>query len=215
MDEESILVTRRGKTYRKRYVVPRNADSKGQREVRRLFSKAMKLWESELTAEEREAWAGFAKRMRHKDRLTGDWVWPDAHVAFQTFARRALRAGLVVPRLPPSNKPPYSPLLYLEKKGKDILVGWRREEDLLPGSKHGPKPALLELRVAVSRVTVKPPARDHRLLDFFPAEDGECLYRPDPDLLKGEGKKKFSFLALFLTPDAQESFPSTADIAIP
>lgn len=215
MDEGTILVTRRGKTYRKRYVVPRNADTKGQREVRRLFSKAMKLWESELTAEEREAWAGYAKRMRHKDRLTGDWVWPDAHVAFQTFARRALRAGLEVPRLPPSNKPPFSPVLILEKKGKDILVSWRREEDLLPGSRRGPKPALLDLRVAVSKVTVKPPARDHRLVGFFPAEEGEYLYHPDPDLLKGEGKKKASFLALFLTPDAQESLASFADITIP
>ncbi len=215
MDEETILVTRRGKTYRKRYVVPRNADSKGQREVRRLFSKAMKLWESELVAEEREAWAGYAKRMRHRDRLTGDWVWPDAHVAFQTFARRALRAGLVVPRLPPSEKPPYPPLFFLEKKGKGILVGWRREEDLLPGSRRGPKPALLELRVAVSKVTVKPPSRDHRLVGFFPADKGEHLYHPDPEVLEGSGKKKLSFVALFLTPDAQESLPSTADITIP
>jgi len=215
MDEETILVTRRGKTYRKRYVVPRNADTKGQREVRGLFSKAMKLWESDLGAEERGAWAGYAKRMRHKDRLTGDWVWPDAHVAFQTFARRALRAGLEVPRLPPSNKPPYLPLLFLEKKGKDILVSWRREEDLLPGSRRGPKPVLLELRVAVSKVTVKPPSRDHRLVGFFPAEEGEYLYHPDLDLLKGEGRKKLSFLALFLTPDAQESLPSSESIIIP
>jgi hypothetical protein len=215
MDEETILVTRRGKTYRKRYVVPRNADTKGQREVRRLFSKAMKLWESELSSDEREAWAGHAKRMRHKDRLTGDWVWPDAHVAFQTFARRALRAGLEVPRLPPSNKPPFSPVLILEKKGKDILVSWRREEDLMPGARRGPKPALLELRVAVSKVTVKAPARDHRLVGFFPVEKGEFLYLFDPEIQKGEGKKKLGFLALFLTPDAQESLPSSMSIIIP
>ncbi len=215
MDEESILVTRRGKTYRKRYVVPRNADTKGQREVRRLFSKAMKLWESELGDEEREAWAGYAKRMRHKDRLTGDWVWPDAHVAFQTFARRALRAGLEIPRLPPRGKPPFSPILILEKKGKGILVSWRREEELLPRAERGPKPVLLELRVAISKVTVKPQAREHRLVGFFPADKGEYHYHPDPDLLKGERKKKLSFLALFLTPDAQESLPSNADVIIP
>jgi hypothetical protein len=215
MDEETILVTRRGKTYRKRYVVPRNADTKGQREVRGLFSQAMKLWESELGDEERGAWAGYAKRMRHKDRLTGDWVWPDAHVAFQTFARRALRAGLEVPRLPPQGKPPYSPVLFLEKKGKGVLVGWRREEELMPGSRRGPRPTLLELRVAISKVTVKPPARDHRLVGFFPVEMGEFLYHFDTEIQKGEGKKKLSFLALFLTPDAQESLPSSVSIIIP
>jgi hypothetical protein len=105
--------------------------------------------------------------------------------------------------------------LILEKKDKGILVSWRREEELLRGARRGSKPSLLELRVAVSKVTVKPPAREHRLVGFFPVEKREFLFRPDPEVLAGSGRKRLSFLALFLTPDAQESLPSTADITIP
>jgi hypothetical protein len=200
MDEETILVTRRGKTYRKRYAVPRDAKSERQREERRLFVRALKLWE-ELDQEDREAWVRAAVKFKKKDLFSGGWMIPGAHVIFQTFARRALRAGLPIPHLPPSGPSPQSPVLFLEPKGKGILVRWREMAKLVPGKKPGVAPALLELRAVVTRPTVNPPERDHRLVGFFPAGNGEYLFR------KGRPGMKHSFLAFFLNYQAQTSLP--------
>ncbi len=205
LDDQTILVTRRGKTYRKRHAVPKDPKTEKQREERKLFERAMKLW-AELEPEEREAWAKAAPRFKRMDPFSAQWVIPGAHVAFQTLARRALRSGLTVPRLPPTGPSPQSPLLFLEPHGKGILVKWREMGKGVPGKKQGGAPALIELRVAITKPTINPPERDHRLIGFFPAKQGEYHFR------KARPGLKHSFLAFFLNYQSQPSPPFRNEI---
>jgi hypothetical protein len=127
LNEETVLSNYQGRTYAKRHVVPKQPNTKAQKETYARMSWAMKLWQSWLTEEDREAWRGYARRRKRVDRLTGADVRAPGHTVFVGSAIQCKRAGFEAPRKPPSGPEPQPVGLGLAPKGKGVAVPLQRK----------------------------------------------------------------------------------------
>jgi len=206
MDEESVFSTRFGKTYRKRYAVPKQPNTKAQKETQARMAWAMRLWQRWLSEEEREAWRGFAKTQKKLDRFTMSPVRATGHMVFIRSAIQCKRAGFEPPRLPPHSPNPAPVLLHLAPKGKGLWIQWDPEEAGL-GLKapEGGSPVSLpklELCLAVTEAWKRPWASLFTTLAIVPLTKGEHFLTP---VRKG---KRYSFSVRVIGPDGQTSMPS-------
>ncbi len=206
MDEQSIFSTRFGKTYRKRYAVPKQPNSKAQMAMRKTFTGAMRLWQHTLSEEDREAWRAFAQTQRRVDRVSLSLNHPPAHSIFLRFAVNALRAGFDPPKRPPTAPSPQPIAVGIVQKGKGLALNWDpgeyAEAPKKPGAKPSSPPPVLEVCLAVTSAWVRPYPSLFRTLGFIPLARGECTYTP---ALPG---KRYTFDCCVITPDGQQSRPA-------
>jgi len=206
MDENRVFATLRGQTYSKRYVVPKQPNTKAQKETYARMSWAMKLWQRWLTEEDREAWRGYARKRKRVDRLTGADVRAPGHTVFVGSAIQCKRAGFEAPRKPPSGPEPQPVGLGLVAKGKGLLIQWDRDLSAIfgPSYKANPKDPLpkVELRMAVTPAWVRPYESLFRTLAFVPLSIGQYLLSP---VQKG---RRYSFLTRIIAPNGYISRPS-------
>lgn len=205
MDEQTILSTRFGKTYRKRYAKPKEPNTKAQVAMRKAFTGAMRLWQRILSEEDREAWRAFAQKQRRVDRVSLSLNRPPAHSIYLRFAVNALRAGFDPPRMPPTAPSPQPVRVTIERKGKGLSLTWNPQEYAGAPKKPGAKPEshapVLEVRQAVTPAWVRPWQSLFRTLGFIPLSRGECTYSPVMPL------KRYTFDCCVITPDGQQSRP--------
>jgi len=206
MDENRIFATLRGQTYSKRYVVPKQPNTKAQKETYARMSWAMRLWQRWLTEDDREAWRGYARKRKRVDRLTGADVRAPGHTVFVGAAIQCKRAGFEAPRNPPSGPEPQPVGLDLVAKGKGLLIQWDRDLSAIfgPSYKANPKdpPPKVELRMAVTPAWVRPYESLFRTLAFIPLSKGQYLLTPV------ERGKRYSFLSRVIAPSGHISRPS-------
>ena len=211
MDENRIFATLRGQTYSKRYVIPKQPNTKAQKETYARMAWAMRLWQRWLTEEDREAWRAFAQRERKVDRFTMSPTRPPAHSVFIRFAIQCRRAGFPPPHLPPRTLSPQPVRLDLVPKGKGVLIRWDPEESgvVAPKAKKGePEASLkLELCLAVTPAWSRAWESLFTTLAVVPLLKGEHLYSP---VRPG---KRYTFSSRVITPDGQVSRPSLNYIA--
>jgi len=206
MDENRVFATLRGRTYSKRYVVPKQPNTKAQKETYARMSWAMRLWQRWLTEEDREAWRGYARKRKRVDRLTGVDVRAPGHTVFVGSAIQCKRAGFEPPRKPPSGPEPQPVGLGLVAKGKGLLIRWDKDLSAIfgPSYKANPKDPLpkIELRMAVTPGWVRPYESLFRTLAFIPLSKGQHLLSP---VQKG---RRYSFLTRIIAPNGHISRPS-------
>jgi hypothetical protein len=205
MDEQTILVTRHGKTYRKRYAKPKEPNTKAQMAMRKNFTGAMRLWQRSLSEEDREAWRAFAQKQRRVDRVSLSLNRPPAHSIYLRFAVNALRAGFDPPRRPPTAPSPQTVIVAIERKSKGLLLRWDPEKYAVASKNlkaKSPSPApVLEVRLAVTPAWVRPWQSLFRTLGFIPFTKSECAYSPVMP------QKRYTFDCYLITPDGQQSRP--------
>ena len=206
MYENRVFATLRGQTYSKRYVVPKQPNTKAQKETYVRMSWAMRLWQRWLSEDDREAWRGYARRRKRGDRLTGVDVRAPGHTVFVGSAIQCKRAGFEPPRKPPSGPEPQPVGLGLAAKGKGLLIQWDRDLSAIfgPSFKAHPKDPLpkVELRMAVTPAWVRPYESLFRTLAFIPLSKGQYLLNP---VQKG---RRYSFLSRVIAPNGYISRPS-------
>jgi hypothetical protein len=206
LNEETVLSNYQGRTYAKRHVVPKQPNTKAQKETYARMSWAMKLWQRWLTEEDREAWRGYARRRKRVDRLTGADVRAPGHTVFVGSAIQCKRAGFEAPRKPPSGPEPQPVGLGLVAKGKGLLIQWDKDLSAIfgPAYKANPKDLLpkVELRMAVTPAWVRPYESLFRTLTFVPLSKGQHLLS---SVQKG---KRYSFLTRIIAPNGYISRPS-------
>jgi hypothetical protein len=206
VDEDRVFATRGGQTYSKRYMVPKQPNTKAQKETYARMSWAMRLWQRWLSEEDREAWRGYARRRKRVDRLTGADVRAPGHTVFVGSAIQCKRAGFEPPRKPPSGPEPQPVGLSLAPKGKGLLIQWDKDLSAIfgPSFKAHPKDPLpkVELRMAVTPAWVRPYESLFRTLAFVPLSKGQHLLSP---VQKG---RRYSFLTRIVAPNGHISRPS-------
>jgi hypothetical protein len=206
MNEDTVFATLQGQTYSKRYVVPKQPNTKAQKETYARMSWAMKLWQRWLTEEDREAWRGYARKRKRVDRLTGADVRAPGHTVFVGSAIQCRRAGFEAPSRPPSGPEPQPVGLGLAAKGKGLLIRWDTDLSAIfgPAYKAHPKDPLpkIELRMAVTPAWVRPYESLFRTLAFIPLSKGQYLLS---SVQKG---KRYSFLTRVIAPNGHISRPS-------
>ena len=217
MNEDTVFATLQGQTYSKRYVVPKQPNTKAQKETYARMSWAMKLWQRWLTEEDREAWRGYARKRKRVDRLTGADVRAPGHTVFVGSAIQCKRAGFEAPRKPPSGPEPQPVGLGLAPKGKGLLIQWDKDLSAIfgPAYKAHPKDLLskrsgdpdlsgpkVELRMAVTPGWVRPYESLFRTLSLIPLSKGQHLLSP---VQKG---RRYSFLSRIIAPNGYISRPS-------
>jgi len=206
MDENRVFATLRGQTYSKRYVVPKQPNTKAQKETYARMAWAMKLWQTWLSEEDREAWRGYARRRKRVDRLTGADVRAPGHTVFVGSAIQCKRAGFEPPRKPPSGPEPQPVGLGLAPKGKGLSIQWDKDLSVIfgPSYKANSKDPLpkVELRMAVTPGWVRPYESLFRTLAFIPLSKGQYLLSP---VQKG---RRYSFLTRIVAPNGHISRPS-------
>ena len=206
MYENRVFATLRGQTYSKRYVVPKQPNTKAQKETYVRMSWAMRLWQRWLSEDDREAWRGYARRRKRGDRLTGVDVRAPGHTVFVGSAIQCKRAGFEPPHLPPRDPEPQPVELSLIQKGKGVLVEWDSDLSwvLGPSAKarsKGPLPKV-ELSLTVTSPWKKAYLSLFRALAIVPLGKGKHVLTP---IAKD---KRYSFLSRVITPDGQISRPS-------
>ena len=213
MDENRVFATLRGQTYSKRYVVPKQPNTKAQKETYARMAWAMKLWQSWLSEEDREARRGYARKRKRVDRLTGADVRAPGHTVFVGAAIQCKRAGFEAPRRPPSGPEPQPVGLGLAPKGKGLLIQWDKDLSAIfgPAYKAHPKDPLpkVELRLAVTPAWVRPYESLFRTLAFIPLSKGQYLLNP---VQKG---RRYSFLTRVIALNGHISRPSFKFLIIP
>jgi len=206
MDEQTVFSTFQGRTYAKRHVVPKQPNTKAQKETYARMSWAMKLWQRWLTEDDREAWRGYARKQKRVDRLTGADVRAPGHTVFVGSAIQCRRAGFEAPRKPPSGPEPQPVGLGLAPKGKGLLIQWDTGLSAIfgPSYKANPKDPLpkVELRMAVTPAWVRPYESLFRTLAFIPLSKGQYFLSP---VQRG---KRYSFLTRIIAPNGYISRPS-------
>jgi hypothetical protein len=206
LNEETVLSNYQGQTYSKRFTPPKQPNTKAQKETYARMGWAMKLWQTWLSEEDREAWRAYARRRKRVDRLTGAVVRAPGHTVFVGAAIQCKRAGFEPPRKPPSGPEPQPVGLGLVPKGKGLLIQW--DEDLSaifgPSYKANPKDPLpkVELRMAVTPAWVRPYESLFRTLSFISLSKGQHLLSP---VQKG---RRYSFLSRIIAPNGHISRPS-------
>ena len=206
LDENRVFATLRGQTYSKRYVVPKQPNTKAQKETYARMSWAMRLWQVWLSEEDREAWRGYARRRKRVDRLTGADVHAPGHTVFVGSAIQCKRAGFEPPRKPPSGPEPQPVGLGLAAKGKGLLIQWDEDLSAIFGPSYkanskDPQPKV-ELRMAVTPAWVRPYESLFRTLAFIPLSKGQYHLSP---VQKG---RRYSFLTRIIAPNGHISRPS-------
>ncbi len=206
MDENRVFATLHGQTYSKRYVVPKQPNTKAQKETYARMGWAMRLWQRWLTEEDREAWRGYARRRKRVDRMTGVEVRAPGHTVFVGSAIQCKRAGFEAPRKPPSGPEPQPVGLGLAAKGKGLLIQWDKDLSAVfgPAYKANLKDPLpkVELRMAVTPAWVRPYESLFRTLAFISLSKGQYLLSP---VRKG---RRYSFLTRTIAPNGYISRPS-------
>jgi len=206
MDENRVFATLRGQTYSKRYVVPKQPNTRAQKETYARMGWAMRLWQVWLSEEDREAWRGYARKRKRVDRLTGVEVRAPGHTVFVGAAIQCRRAGFEAPRRPPSGPEPQPVDLGLVPKGKGLLIQWDKDLSAIfgPSFKASPEVPLpkVELRMAVTPGWVRPYESLFRTLAFITLSKGQHLLSP---VQKG---KRYSFLSRVIAPNGSISRPS-------
>jgi hypothetical protein len=194
MDEETVFSSRHGRSYRKRYAKPKQPNSPSQKEANETFAWALKVWQRELSDEDREAWRAFARKQKEVDPFTLTPIKPPAHALFLRFASQAKHAGYPAPKRPPSGPKPRQLQFTLIAKGKGVKIRW--EPLTLPSPIKG---EVVEFRMAVTKPWVNPWETCFRIHSYVPIKIGEHFISPlEPD-------KKYTFTVRVLTPDGQAS----------
>jgi len=212
MDGNRVFATRGGQTYSKRYVVPKQPNTKAQKQAQDRMAWAVKLWQRWLSEEEREAWRGYSVRSRKRSPVTLEGTRPPGNTLFIRAAIQCKRAGFEPPRLPPKDPEPQPVELSLALKGKGILIQWNPDLSwvLGPGVKgrsKGSQPKV-ELSLAVTSPWLKAYLSLFRALAIVPLSQGKFLLSP---ISKA---KRYSFLARVITPDGQISRPSRVQFVL-
>jgi len=206
LDENTVFSNWHGRTYAKRHVVPKQPNTKAQKETYARMSWAMKLWQRWLTEDDREAWRGYARKRKRVDRLTGADVRAPGHTVFVGSAIQCRRAGFEPPRKPPSGPEPQPVGLGLAPKGKGLLIQWDTDLSAIFGPSYKAKPDVplpkVELRMAVTPAWVRPYESLFRTLAFIPLSKGQYLLSP---VQKG---RRYSFLSRIIAPNGHISRPS-------
>lgn len=206
LDNKTIFSNWHGRTYAKRYAVPKQPNTKAQKETHVRFAWAMKLWQRWLTEEDREAWRGYAQKQKRMDRLTGGVVRAPGHTIFIRSAIQCKRAGFESPRKPPSGPEPQPVGLDLKPKGKGLVIQWNSDLAGIfgPSYKANPKDPFpkVELRIAVTPAWVRPYESLFRTLALVPLSKGQHLLSP----IKRD--QRYSFLSRIIAPSGQISRPS-------
>jgi len=206
MDENRVFATLHGRTYSKRYVVPKQPNTKAQKETYARMGWAMRLWQTWLSEENREAWRGYARKRKRVDRLTGADVRAPGHTVFVGSAIQCKRAGFEAPRKPPSGPEPQPVSLGLVAKGKGLLIQWDKDLSAIfgPSYKANPKDPLpkVELRMAVTPGWVRPYESLFRTLAFIPLSKGQYFLSPV------QKDRRYSFLSRIIAPNGYISRPS-------
>ena len=197
MDEETVFSSRLGKSYRKRYAVPKQPNSESQKESKKTFAWAIKTWQKELTDEDREAWRAFARKNKDVDPFTLTQIKPPAHTLFLRYATQAKRAGYPAPKRPPQDPRPQPLSFTLARKGKGVKICWEAGKE-----------GVVELRMAVTQPWVKPWQTCFRIHSYVPLQIGEHFVSPL------EPEKKYTFLARVLSPEGQASISSRKAIVL-
>jgi hypothetical protein len=205
LDEETVLCWRYGKTYSRRHVVPKQPNTKAQKETKGNFAWAMRQWQRWLKEDEREAWRGYSRKAKRVDPLTLGTTHPLGHTLFLRSAIWCRRAGFAPPRLPPSSPSPQSVRLVLSPRGKGLLIQWDPLDSGIV--RQGAKPDFpgaapkLELCLAVTDAWRKPWESLYTTLALVPLAKARHLYTP---VRPG---KRYSFSSRVLTSDGQASLP--------
>jgi hypothetical protein len=212
VDENRVFATRGGRTYSKRYVVPKQPNTKAQKQAQDRMAWAVKLWQRWLTEEEREAWRGYSVKGRKKSPVTLEGSRPPGYTLFIRSAIQCKRAGFAPPRLPPRDPEPQPVELSLSLKRKGILVEWDPDVSwvLGPSTKtrsKGPLPKV-ELSLAVTPPWKKAYLSLFRALTIVLLSQGKYLLSP---ISKA---KRYSFLSRIITPDGQISRPSRVQFVL-
>jgi hypothetical protein len=208
MDEETVFSSRLGKTYRKRYAVPKQPNSESQKESKKTFAWAIKTWQKELTDEDREAWRAFARKNKDVDPFTLTQVKPPAHTLFLRYATQAKRAGYPAPKRPPSNPRPQPLSFTLTKKGKGVKIRWEAGPHPNPPPKGEGTGGVVEFKMAVTQPWVKPWQTCYRIHSYVPMQIGEHFISPL------EPEKKYTFLARVLSPEGQAGISTLGAIVL-
>jgi len=207
MDEESVFSSRLGKSYRKRYVIPKQPNSPSQKESKKTFAWAIKTWQKELTDEDREAWRAFARKNKDIDPFTLTQIKPPAHTLFIRYATQAKRAGYPAPKKPPQSPRPQPLSFTLSKKGKGVKIRW--ESLTLPSPTRGEGPeGVVEFRMAMTQPWVKPWQTCYRIHSYVPMQIGEHFVSPL------EGEKKYTFVARVISLEGEASVPTAKAIVL-
>jgi hypothetical protein len=197
MDEETVFSSRLGKTYRKRYAVPKQPNSESQKESKKTFAWAIKTWQRELTDEDREAWRAFARKNKEVDPFTLTQIKPPAHALYLRFASQAKHAGYPAPKRPPSGPRPRQLQFTLAQKGKGGKIRWEPEKE-----------GVVEFRMAVTQPWVNPWETCFRILGYVSMKIGEHFVSPL------EPEKKYTFTARVINPEGEASIFSTKAIVL-
>jgi hypothetical protein len=206
MDENRVFATLRGQTYSKRYVVPKQPNTKAQKQAQDRMAWAVSLWQRWLSEDEREAWRGYSVKGRKRSPVTLEGTRPPGNTLFIRAAIQCKRAGFAPPRLPPKDPEPQPVELSLVLKGKGLLIQWNPDLSwvLGPSAKarsKGPLPKV-ELSLAVTPPWKKSYLSLFRALTIVLLSQGKYLLSP---ISKA---KRYSFLSRIITPDGQISRPS-------
>jgi hypothetical protein len=206
LDDKTVFLTRQGRTYAKRHVIPKQPNTKPQKEAQARMAWAVKLWQRWLSEEEREAWRGFSVRGRKRSPVTMEGTRPPGNTLFIRAAIQCRRAGFDPPRLPPMDPEPQPVELALTRKGKGVLVEWSSDLSWVLGpsakTRSKVKEPKVELSLAVTSPWLKPWLTLFRALAIVPLSQGKHLLTPV------EKDKRYSFLSRVITPDGQISRPS-------
>jgi hypothetical protein len=206
MDEERIFATLRGQTYSKRYVVPKQPNTKAQKQAQDRMAWAVKLWQRWLTEDEREAWRGYSVKGRKRSPVTLAETRPPGNTLFIRSAIQCKRAGFEPPRLPPKDPEPQPVELALTRQGKGILVEWNPDLSWVLGPSAKARSKASQPKVELSLALTSPWKRAYlslfRALAIIPLSQGKHLLSPISK------DKRHSFLSRIITPDGQISRPS-------